>query len=85
MGKNAKIIPFFYKERERTQKNVPFFYKERERMQERCVHLKRTGAQPWKERVPNPEKNPANLVIWPRTGCMHDKGITFKNHKNLKN
>ena len=70
MGKNAKIVPFFYKELERTQrlfrscikngkerkKNVPFFYNKWEKTQERCILLKRTGAQPWLQHTLDPMK-----------------------------
>ena len=44
--KNAKNVPFFYKERKRMHKNLPFFNKEQKRMQERYILLKRMDAQP---------------------------------------
>ena len=44
--KNAKIVPFFHKERKRTQRLFHFFIKIRKERKECSVLLKRTDAQP---------------------------------------
>ena len=45
-GKECKDHSVLLKRTGKNAKNVPFFYKERARVQERCVLLKRTVAQP---------------------------------------
>ena len=47
MEKNAKIVPFFYKERKRTQRSFRSFIKNGKECKDRSVLLKRTDAQPW--------------------------------------
>ena len=50
MEKNAKIVPFFYKERKRKQRLFRSFIKNEKERKAHSVLLKRTDAQP----------NPAN-------------------------
>ena len=47
MEKNAKIVPFFCKERKRTQRSFRSFIKNGKERKDRSVLLKRTDAQPW--------------------------------------
>ena len=46
MEKNAKIVPFFYRERKRTQRSFRSFIKNGKERKDRSVLLKRTDAQP---------------------------------------
>ena len=46
MEKNAKIVPFFYKERKRMQRLFCSFIKNGKERKDRSVILKRTDAQP---------------------------------------
>ena len=52
----------FIKNRKERKKR-PFFHKERKRTQERCVHLKRTDAQPWKRQYVRVLKKRG--IFWP--------------------
>ena len=45
--KNAKIVPFFYKERKRMQRSFCSFIKNGKERIDCSVLLKRTDAQPW--------------------------------------
>ena len=47
MEKNAKIAPFFYKERKRMQRSFRSFIKNRKERKDLSILLKRTDAQPW--------------------------------------
>ena len=46
MEKNAKIVPFFYKEQKRMQRWFRSFIKNGKECKDRSVHLKRMDAQP---------------------------------------